>query len=165
MHCSTSSHWHHHDDQHQVQTQVSRRDEAAHLVRTLWANCHVHGFDTRRRRTIYSVTKSVPGVGPCPHPRSRHAHHHQFLCVSFDESEHVAVFMVTGLKIAPSRPSSPSRARSVVTISNSLRRHLSRARSVINGLKLALSPPLSNSPQKSSMEKEIERIHKKIVRR
>ncbi|CAF1699232.1 unnamed protein product [Brassica oleracea var. botrytis] len=72
--------------------------------------------------------------------RSRHAHHHHFLCVSFDKSEHVAVVMVTGLKIAPSRPSSSSRARSVVTISNSLRRHLSRARSVINGLKLALSP-------------------------
>ncbi|WZZ36478.1 hypothetical protein YC2023_019879 [Brassica napus] len=41
----------------------------------------------------------------------------------------------------------------------------SRTRSVVNGLKLALSPPLSNSPQKSSMEKEIERIHRKIVRR
>ncbi|KAL0659663.1 hypothetical protein Bca4012_080248 [Brassica carinata] len=81
---------------------------------------------------------------------SRHAHHHHFLCVSFDESEHrrhrhglELTPVVTGLKLAPSRP--------VVTISSSLRRHRlelapsspSRARSVVNGLNLALSPPLS----------------------
>ncbi|CAN7013223.1 unnamed protein product, partial [Brassica rapa subsp. trilocularis] len=110
--------------------------------------------------------------------KSRHAHHHHFLCVSFDDI--VAVVMVSSsppwsLVSSSHRlaPSSPSRARSVVTVSNSLRRHcielapssMYRARSVVNGLKLALSPPLSNSPQKSSMEKEIERIQRKIVRR
>ncbi|KAF3487392.1 hypothetical protein F2Q69_00057298 [Brassica cretica] len=106
---------------------------------------------------------------------SRHAHHHHFLCVSFDESEHrrhrhglELTPVVTGFKLRPSRPvvtisrsprrhrlevapSSPSRGRSVVTVSRSLRRHRlevapsspSRARSVVNGLELALSPPLS----------------------
>ena len=40
---------------------TSRRDEVAHLVRTLWANCHAHGFDAKRRRTTHSVIKCGTG--------------------------------------------------------------------------------------------------------
>ncbi|CAN6849451.1 unnamed protein product, partial [Brassica oleracea var. botrytis] len=75
---------------------------------------------------------------------SCHAHHHHFLCVSFDESEHVAVVMVSSSPpwspVSSSHrlaPSSPSRARSVVTVSNSLRRQRSQARSVTTTLELA----------------------------
>ncbi|CAF2143970.1 unnamed protein product [Brassica rapa subsp. narinosa] len=39
----------------------SVHDEVAHLVRILWANCHAHGFDARRRRTAHSVTKCGTG--------------------------------------------------------------------------------------------------------
>ncbi|CAN6821535.1 unnamed protein product, partial [Brassica oleracea] len=79
-----------------------------------------------------SFSFSLPGA-------VRHAHHHHFLCVSFDESEHVAVVMVSSSPpwspVSSSHclaPSSPSRARSVVTVSNSL-----RPRSVTTTLELA----------------------------
>ncbi|CAN6896905.1 unnamed protein product [Brassica oleracea var. botrytis] len=38
-----------------------RRDEVAHLVRIVWANCHAHRFDARQRRTAHSVIKCGTG--------------------------------------------------------------------------------------------------------